>query len=106
MTRGQSSGSTPILDQGGSDYRTRHHRGVWPSGCPGAWQKRVESGQEFPIHHCLWIVTQPSDGKTNFILNCKMLEAFPLNKEQNNMTSAAAAVQHNIGGSSKCNKNK
>ena len=63
MTRGQSSGSTPILDPGGSDYRTRHHRGVWPSGCPGAWQKRVESGQEFPIHHCLWIVTQPSDGK-------------------------------------------
>ena len=35
-----------------------------------------------------------------------MLEAFPLNKEQNNMSSAAAAVQHNIGGSSKCNKNK
>ena len=35
-----------------------------------------------------------------------MLEAFPLNKEQNNMSSAAAAVQHNIGGSSKCKKNK
>ena len=31
-----------------------------------------------------------------------MLEAFPLNKEQNNMNS----IQHNIGGSSKYNKNK
>lgn len=65
MTGGQSSGSEPVLDAGGSDYRTRRvwPRGVWPSGCPGAWQKRVESGQEFPVHHCLWVVTQPSDGK-------------------------------------------
>lgn len=31
-----------------------------------------------------------------------MLEAFPLTKEQNNMSS----IQHNIGGSSKRNKNE